>query len=151
MANDELKEEKDKVGAGEDNQILQSSNILKQGSPDYQTKLISHIFDIIDKGDIEYLKQKVREMGISNLEELGAMVDVESQSQNALFISCIITNREQAFTMTKFLIEEAKCEANFKDCLNQTCLFYVSRDGRPDIVELLLAHGCEANHFDTYL
>lgn len=52
--------------------------------------------------------------------------------------------------MTKYLIEVAKCDSNHQDTLNQTCLFYVSRDGRIDLVELFLANGCQANHSDTY-
>lgn len=52
--------------------------------------------------------------------------------------------------MTKYLIEDAKCDVSFEDSLNQTCLFYASRDGRSDLVELLLANGCKANHSDSY-
>lgn len=52
--------------------------------------------------------------------------------------------------MTRYLIEEAKCDVNLEDTLNQTCLFYVSRDGRTDLVKLLLRHGAKANHSDSY-
>lgn len=52
--------------------------------------------------------------------------------------------------MTKYLIEEAKCNAGHKDTLDQTCLFYVSRDGRTDLVDLFLTNGCKANHCDSY-
>ena len=52
--------------------------------------------------------------------------------------------------MTKYLIEEAKCDVNQEDTLNQTCLFYLSRDGREDLLKLFLKHGAKANHSDTY-
>ena len=52
--------------------------------------------------------------------------------------------------MTEFLINEAKCNASLEDSLKQTCLFYVSRDGREDLVKLFLKHGCKPNHEDSY-
>lgn len=52
--------------------------------------------------------------------------------------------------MTKYLIEYAKCDVNQEDTLNQTCLFYLSRDGREDLIRLLLRHGAKANHSDSY-
>ena len=52
--------------------------------------------------------------------------------------------------MSEYLIKEAKCNASLEDTLNQTCLFYVSRDGREDLCRLFLEHGCKANHVDSY-
>lgn len=56
-------------------------------------------------------------MGFKSYDELANMIDDEQQ-QNALFISCIIKDPEQAYNMTKFLIEEGKCDANHKDALS---------------------------------
>ena len=52
--------------------------------------------------------------------------------------------------MCKYLIEVAKCDPLFEDTLNQTCLFYGSRDGRSELVQLFLQNGCKANHSDSY-
>ena len=52
--------------------------------------------------------------------------------------------------MTAYLIKEAKCQAAMQDSLDQTCLFYVSRDGRTDLARLFIQNGCKSNHIDSY-
>ena len=52
--------------------------------------------------------------------------------------------------MTKYLIEEGKCDASLEDTLSQTCLFYASRDGREELARLFLENNCLANHEDSY-
>ena len=52
--------------------------------------------------------------------------------------------------MSEYLIKQAKCNAAHEDQLNQTCLFYVSRDGRLDLCKLFLEGGCKADHIDSY-
>lgn len=36
------------------------------------------------------------------------------------------------------------------DALNQTALFYASREGHNNVIEYLVKQGCEINHIDTY-
>jgi len=62
----------------------------------------------------------------------------------------MIKDEQKAYEMTSYLIKEAKCNAGLEDELEQTCLFYVSRDGREELVKLFLEHGCKANHIDSF-
>ena len=39
---------------------------------------------------------------------------------------------------------------NMTDSLNQTALYYAARDGKNNIIEYLIHHGCNVNHIDTY-
>jgi len=108
------------------------------------------IFNIVSQGSIEQLKAEQIRLGFKQADDISFLIDESQNSQNALFVSCAIKDPAQASVMTKYLIEEAKCEASLEDTLNQTCLFYVSRDGRLDLVKLFLNHGCKANHSDSY-
>lgn len=108
------------------------------------------IFDAISLGNIEQLKAEQAHLGFKQPDDVSFLVDEANSSQNALFVSCAIKEGAKALEMTKYLIEEAKCDVNLEDTLKQTCLFYVSRDGRADLVKLLLHHGAKANHSDSY-
>ena len=73
----------------------------------------------------------------------------ESLRQNVIFFSCQIKDDEAAYQRTlEFLQMGAK--ANYVDSLGQTPLFYVCRDGRIKLAQLLVQHGCDVNHLDTY-
>ena len=52
--------------------------------------------------------------------------------------------------MTKYLIDVGKCDPCKLDSLNQTCLFYVARDGMNELVKLFVGYGCKANQIDSY-
>ena len=52
--------------------------------------------------------------------------------------------------MTKYLIEEGKCDPCKLDTLSQTCLFYVARDGINELAQLFIEKGCNANQIDSY-
>ena len=65
-------------------------------------------------------------------------------------MSCLIKEEDKALEMTEYLIKEAKCNPTQEDALSQTCLFYVCREGRTDLVKLFLEQGCKADHVDNY-
>ena len=88
-----------------------------QKSKEFQNKVIDFIFEIVSQGNIDFLKQEIEKMGFKKYDELSTLID-EEQQQNALFNSCIIKDPVQAFNMSKFLIEEGKCNANHKDALS---------------------------------
>lgn len=121
-----------------------------QQSMNLQSKMTNLVFEIINQGNVDQLKIELSRLGFKNCQEVALLIDESVQSQNALFTSCVIKDPLKAYNMTKFLVEEAKCDAAHQDTLNQTCLFYVSRDGRMDLVKLFLENGCKANHSDCY-
>ena len=49
-----------------------------------------------------------------------------------------------------YMFVEMGVPANYTDTLDQTALFYASRDGLDDCVNFLIKNGCNANHVDTY-
>ena len=52
--------------------------------------------------------------------------------------------------MTKYLINVGKCDPTKLDYLNQTCLFYVARDGINELAQIFIKAGCNANQVDSY-
>ena len=101
-------------------------------------------------GNIQTLKQEQANLGFYQPDDIAFLIDESSYNQNALFVSCLIKDDKKAYDMTEYLIKEAKCNALLEDSLNQTCLFYVCRDGREQLVKLFLENGCKANHVDSY-
>ncbi len=62
----------------------------------------------------------------------------------------MIKSEQKALEMTKYLINECKCDPTLQDDLSQTCLFYASRDGREALARLFLSHRCQANQVDSF-
>ena len=48
-----------------------------------------------------------------------------------------------------FLIKKG-IKTTYTDILNQTVLFYVSREGKDNLVDILVSSGCNVNHKDQY-
>ena len=67
-----------------------------------------------------------------------------------MFSAVQVKDDKQAIEMTKYLIEVGKCDPKRIDSLNQTCLFYVARDGINELAQLFLKYGCKANQVDSY-
>lgn len=61
-----------------------------------------------------------------------------------------IKDDKQAIEMTKYLIEVGKCNPCQLDSLNQTCLFYVARDGITELTALFIEKGCNPNQIDNF-
>lgn len=51
--------------------------------------------------------------------------------------------------MVEYLISQG-VDPIANDTLNQTPLFYASREGKLALVDLFLKNGCQPNHLDTY-
>lgn len=117
---------------------------------DLHNQITGIIFDYVRLGSVSTLKQEQERLGFAQPEQISYLVDEKSYNQNALFVSAVIKDEKKAYEMTKYLIEEARCQAFLQDTNNQTCLFYVARDGRVDLAKLFLQHGCKANHTDSY-
>ena len=115
-----------------------------------QGQLTQIIFDYIKMGSVDTLKQEQAKLGFHQPDDIAYLIDESTYGQNALFVSCLVKDDKKAYEMTEYLIKEAKCNAALEDSLNQTCLFYVCRDGRYDLVKLFLEHGCKADHVDSY-
>lgn len=96
------------------------------------------------------MKQEQARLGFNQPDDIAFLMDDTSYQQNALFTSILIKDDKKAYDMTAYLIKEAKCKAAMQDSLDQTCLFYVSRDGRSELAKLFIEHGCKSNHIDSY-
>jgi ankyrin repeat protein len=73
----------------------------------------------------------------------------ESFRHNSIFYATLIKDDITAVKMVNYLITQA-VDPTAHDTLSQTPLFYASRDGKPNLVEVLLKHGCQPNQLDTY-
>ena len=67
------------------------------------------IFEYVSRGDIPSLKKNLQQLGFKSPSDIAFLHDEETYKQNALFFSCCIKDDEKAMAMTKFLIEECKC------------------------------------------
>lgn len=115
-----------------------------------QSLITKQIFDYVAAGNVQVLRQQQAQLGFKQPDDIAFLQDDSSYGQNALFISCLIKDEAKAYEMTEYLIKQAKCNAAHEDSLNQTCLFYTSRDGRLDLCRLFLESGCKADHIDSY-
>jgi ankyrin repeat protein len=61
----------------------------------------------------------------------------------------VIKNENASLEMIKVFVEMG-VKANQPDALNQTALYYASRDGHNKVMEYLVSQGCNVNHIDTY-
>jgi ankyrin repeat protein len=115
-----------------------------------QEQITQILFKFIEQGNIEKLQKEQALLGLSQPDDISLLVDEQNYNQNALFSSVQIKDDKQAIEMTKYLIEVGKCDPCKLDTLNQTCLFYVSRDGINELAKIFLKHGCNPNQVDSY-
>ena len=54
-----------------------------------------------------------------------------------------------AIKMVQWLFKKG-CRITHTDSLNQTCMFYVARDGRLKLMRSLIELGVDVNHVDRY-
>ena len=85
------------------------------------------------KGDINEVLQMVQEMGFN----VATMNDEQSFKQNALFSACVVPDKNNSFKIVQYLLQQG-IPATQADTLSQIPLFYASREGNVDVINLLL-------------
>lgn len=81
--------------------------------------------------------------------DLVQLVDENNQKQNVIFSAVQVKDEVSSLKMVK-LFHEMGVKCNQPDSLNQTPLFFASRDGHNSVIDYLLKQGCDVNHIDTY-
>ena len=107
-------------------------------------QITKEIFEIIKKGNIEEIITSIEQMGIDVTH-----IFEKDYKHNVIFKCLAITDEEAMLKLIQIFIDRG-VPANYTDTLGQTALYYASRDGRNEVVKLLLEHGCNPNHLDTY-
>lgn len=69
--------------------------------------------------------------------------------QTEVFAAIQVKNEEDGLKIINYLMKNGT-SLTATDALDQTALFYASRDGKLKILNLLLENGCSANQRDTY-
>ena len=105
---------------------------------------MKNLLDLIKKGDLETVKAEAERMGIS----LGSIQD-DNYHHNGIFYATLIKEEPVCMRMVEYLLSLG-VDACAVDSLSQTALFYSAREGKPELVDVLVKHGCFANHLDTY-
>lgn len=81
--------------------------------------------------------------------DVSTLVDEANFKQNPIFSAAVIKDENAAIEMAKILTEMG-VKPNMPDSLNQTALYYASREGKLNLIDFLVKHGCDVNHIDTY-
>ena len=68
----------------------------------------------------------------------------DGYKHNAIFYATHIKDEAISFKMIEWLIGQG-VDSGFTDTLNQTALFYASRDGKTSLIDPLVKGGCQPN------
>ena len=107
--------------------------------------LLKNFFETIKRGDIDQVLAERQKLGL----DLATLVDEANYKQNPIFYATVIRDENQALEMCR-IFTEMGVRPNQNDTLNQTPLYYSSRDGKVKVMQFLVAHECNVNHIDTY-
>lgn len=69
--------------------------------------------------------------------------------QTEIFAAILLKNEEDSIKVINYLLKKG-VSLTAVDTLEQTALFYASRDGKLKVLNLLLEGGCDPNHRDQY-
>ena len=107
---------------------------------------MKQFLDLVKEGNIDQVLQEHRIRGY----DIGSLVDEANYKQTPMFSTGLIKVDDLAVRMAKVL-KEMGVKPDQPDTLNQTPLYYASREGKNKLVDFLIGEGgCKANHIDTY-
>jgi len=82
--------------------------------------------------------------------DISQLLDEANYKQTPMFSTSQIKSDDQAVRMAKVL-RELGVKPEQPDNLNQTALYYASRDGKLHLLDYLVTEGnCNVNNIDTY-
>ena len=103
------------------------------------------IIEAVKSGDKDKLHS---ELGKYNI-EIRDVVDHGNFLQNLVFTACQCPDEEKAISMIELMVNMG-VDWKKKDNLNQTPLFYSSKMGYCNIINVLVENGFSVDHIDTY-
>mmetsp|Transcript_15838 Transcript_15838/g.22941 ORF Transcript_15838/g.22941 Transcript_15838/m.22941 type:complete len:397 (+) Transcript_15838:18-1208(+) len=103
-------------------------------------------FDMLKSGSIEEIKSELEQHPKHFLLNL---TDNSQSRHTCIFYAVQSDDVNRGNQLLETLLREG-ADPNFKDLLSQTCLFYASRYGRDEQIQMLCNAGAEVNHKDTY-
>ena len=82
--------------------------------------------------------------------DVSTLLDEVNYKQTPLFSASLIKSDDQAVRMARVL-KEMGVRPDLPDNLNQTALYYASREGKLHLIDFLVTEGnCKVNQVDTY-
>lgn len=115
-------------------------------SQNYQLQnIVNNVIALIKKGDIDQVVTEINRSGV----DPSQLVDEPNFKQHLIFSATIIPDDALATKMADVLKNLGVNPAQ-ADSLRQTPLYYAAREGKNQLCEYLIEHGCSVNHIDTY-
>jgi hypothetical protein len=103
-------------------------------------------FDLLKHGTISEIQQ---ELETNPKAFLLSLTDNSQSRHTCIFFAVQSENIERGNRILEILLNEG-ADANYKDALQQTALFYSCRHGHLEQVKMLISAGAEPNQRDTY-
>jgi ankyrin repeat protein len=106
------------------------------------------ILDYIKKGELQLVKEESERLGNGQAKLVLPYLHDDKYHHNAIFYSTLIKDEQACLTMVEYLVQNG-VDAGSVDSLNQTALFYASREGKLSLVDALVRLGCSVGHQDS--
>lgn len=107
---------------------------------------VKQFLEYVKDGNIDQIVQEHRYRGY----DIGSLVDEANFKQTPMFSCALIRTDDQAVRTAKVL-KDLGVKPDQPDNLNQTALYYASREGKLQLIDFLVNEGgCNVNHVDTY-
>ena len=110
--------------------------------------LAKHLLELIRKGDFEAMRAEAERLGNGQPSLVLPYLRDDKYNHNAIFYATLIKEDGVQLRTVEYLIENG-VDANQVDNLNQTALYYASREGKLGLIDLLVKEGCDVNHLDS--
>lgn len=110
--------------------------------------LAKQLLETIKKGDFESMKAEAERLGNGQPQLVLPYLVDEKYNHNAVFYAALIKDESIQLKSVEYLLNNG-VDANKVDNLNQTALYYASREGKPGLIDILIKHGCDVNHLDS--
>jgi ankyrin repeat protein len=101
--------------------------------------------ELVKKGDIDQVLFERNRSGI----DIGTLVDDANFKQTPLFSAALVPDDSHSLQMARAL-KDMGVNPTQPDTLNQTTMYYASREGKNQLIDFLVENGCNVNHIDTY-
>ena len=92
---------------------------------------------MIKKGDLDLVKAEVDRLNAAGYSSILPHLQDDKYNHNAIFYATQIKNEGQCMRMVDYLLSEG-VDATVVDTLNQTALFYAWREGRKELMDILI-------------
>lgn len=109
------------------------------------TQVCTAMSEAVKTGDVDHFLNEASSIDF----EIRDVIDVGQFKQNLVFSAITIQDEDKAIAMIKALVEKG-VDLLARDTLNQTPLYYASRDGKTKLIQVLVEQGMNINNVDIY-